>query len=315
MNSKEELQSLIAEGKVQKALNNLLEITKKKNLKELHDEVLMISAKYKSYEKEKRLGTSKNETQNISLAKINEALLQIINQIPGKEGKQYQKLANRKSSRNEMKRIWKFVLGISVIIGFFTGVFEIFDLQKAITLKKNRNSESVTIFVHGKQSNNELILKNKGKVEITYGGARVLQGINENGQAIFNEIPSYFFSNNAKVYINIRDTDGEPFRALFPDSLYQLRSGEPIFLQVILDNLDKIFGSVYWDEKPLPKVIVSVGQIRDTTNEFGEYELQIPEKLQKQQQLVKFFKTGFKLQTKIAHPQTDKALDIIMTKD
>ena len=301
---------LIALGKTKKAIGELLRITAESQLTDLYEETLLQSARYETYSKDKRLGTSDSESQEIVIARINEALLQIIDQLPSTTDR----LFSGGSMKNKFRPLSRLILVI-----FMAGIL-LFNFNSRFSINSKSSSESlgsnsVTVFVHGKQGRNDLILQNKGKVEITYGGARVLQGVNEKGQAFFNEIPERFFSDNAKVYINIRDTDGEPYRAQRPDSLYNLDPQEPIFFPVILENLDRVFGSVYWNESPLEGVIVSIDNvIRDTTDNFGEYKLQIPEEMQKKIHQVKFLKPGFKMQVKSAYPQTNRALNIVMNK-
>ena len=185
-------------------------------------------------------------------------------------------------------------------MGLLVAIFQLWGINVLHLLSRNpvRNgAQSITVFVHGKQSRSELILKNRGEVVITYGTARVRQGINEDGQAIFNEIPNRFFMTEArkKIFVNVEDTRGEPYEALNPDSQYTLIPGEPIYLKVMLAGLEKIFGTVIWNESPLGGVVVSVGTVRDTTDQLGSFILNIPEELQKQQQEVKFFKPNFKL--------------------
>ncbi|MCB9292152.1 MAG: hypothetical protein H6559_03320 [Lewinellaceae bacterium] len=408
---RENLERLLAKGKTNRVLHELLKIEELIQNEDIKEEILLQSARYESYLKEKRLGTSKIEDQEISIMKINEALLFIIKQLSSNaednSGKNEEKLSVveiitdlplKENTPFEVKKLISKIaellsvdkdeLSIKMMPQENSGILiELPDVKakklislvhsnhrEKLILKKNFNVETVkllrkrekkivlklqsmmipilaslliviiiiivsqrdgfdqtfnffskskfekkdsyslTVFVHGKRSRNDLVLKKVGFVEITYGTKKARESIDEKGQAIFNEIPNRFFDENARVYINVQDTNGEPYKSLYPDSLYELNVGEPIYLPVTLSGLDLVFGTVIWNDEPLEGVIVSAGRIRDTTDKLGNYNLQFPENVQKQQQQVMFFKPGFKLIKKNAYPQTQKSLDIIMIK-
>ena len=300
---KNELRTLIAQGKTRKAIKQLLRITGKLEDKDLYNDVVFQSSRYEEYLKNKMKGTLSNEALDIALGRVNEALLEIIDRLPD-EAKAF--------SFNTTQLVGWGILGALIVIAIvfipqlqvFQGIFG-----------QASKGESLTVFVHGKSGRHELILQNKGKVELTYGTKKARESINDKGQAVFNEIPTDFFAGDTKVYINVVETEGEPYRAIYPDSLYKLTPGDPIYLPVALLGLDKITGTVYFEEKPLEGVTVSIGNIRVFTNDLGYYELIIPEHLQKQQQKVKFYKEGYKLNERTVYPQTGAPLPAIMEKE
>ncbi len=83
---KERFRELLTKGKTQELLDLLLDITKKRGLNLLFEETLLQSAKYSEYIKTRLRGTLKVEDLNVSISKINEALLYIINQLPDEIG-------------------------------------------------------------------------------------------------------------------------------------------------------------------------------------------------------------------------------------
>lgn len=211
----------------------------------------------------------------------------------------------------------KSIIGVSIAVGFLASIAEFTGYNlKDLFLKHDEETKSfsLTVFVHGKNGKNDLILTDFGDVEITYGTKKARENINNKGQAIFNEIPKKYFLEGMKVHINIRETKGEPYSSIKPDSLYQLIPHYPIYLEVELQGLERVFGTVIYKDQPLDNVIVNIENLRDTTNELGSFEILIPEKFQKKEQEVRFFRKGFKLLTKKAFPQTQAPLNVVMSK-
>lgn len=302
---KQVLRQLIAQGKTQQAIEKLLRITEVLGDVELHEEVIMQSARYETFQKEHHRGIVSTEEKNISIATINSAILHIVSRLPDN----IQSDTDHSSLRRFILKNWPLLMGLPLLV-----VLGIVIKKQSSTAVVSKETHSLTVFVHGKRGKNDLLLKNRGKVEITYGTKKARESINDKGQAIFNEIPAYFFTEDARVFINIRETEEEPYQALFPDSLYQLSPHEPVYLPIILQHLDRIFGQVIWEEAPLENVIVSTEGARDTTDVLGEYELLIPDTLQQQKKEVRFFKPGYKLLIKPAFPQTAEPLNVVMLK-
>ncbi len=101
--SKFELRNLISEDKTQQVIDNLLELTKSLEDKELHKEVILQSSKFEKYQREGRKGTCTFENQNISISRIKDALLQIIDKLPDD-------LKQTPSETNKKKPIWKYII-------------------------------------------------------------------------------------------------------------------------------------------------------------------------------------------------------------
>ncbi len=79
---KDSLRDLIASGKTETAIQQLLKHTDELGEKDLHQEALLQSARFEEYRKSKRLGVTSNDQQNRSLAQINQAILSIIDLLP-----------------------------------------------------------------------------------------------------------------------------------------------------------------------------------------------------------------------------------------
>ena len=118
--SKSVLQNLISQNKTQQAIDSLLAITQSLDDKELHNEVLLQSSKLKQYKKQGRKGIISFENQGISDSRINDALLQIIDELP--DHALNRKATEPKKSKNPM--LWQYVLGMGTVLGIFAAIAE-----------------------------------------------------------------------------------------------------------------------------------------------------------------------------------------------
>lgn len=315
---KTDLRALIAKSETDLALQKLLQLSGELNDADLRDEVLLQSARYQEYTKGQRLGITSQEDQQIAIARINQALIEIIANLPEQDGETTSGNSRPATATRKKTRPWKqWVAGAGVLIALLAGLAELtgYSLRDIFGRStESSGSESLTVFIHSKEGKNIPILQSVGKVEITYGNKKDWESIDDKGKAVFNEIPAQYFQENARVSINVREVDGEPYRALYPDSLYQLKTGEPVYVAVVLAGLDKVFGTVRNGEQPLADVVVSIGALRDTTNDLGYFELAIPENLQKKQQQVHFYRPGFRMLTKTAFPQTGEPLQVFLSE-
>lgn len=177
-------------------------------------------------------------------------------------------------------------------------------------LGKDCNAQvPVTVFVHGPGGCEDLIL-DQGQVmmRVEKTGERKEEAIDGKGQAKFSGLRV-----GERVRLQIKFS--EPYRAVRPDSVYTISENGSICLETRLEHLDKVFGKTIFNNRPLAGVVVSIGSaLRDTTDDLGDYEIKIPPALQKKEQQVTFYKTGFQLLTKKAFPQTDEPLSVIMER-
>ncbi|MBK9014712.1 MAG: hypothetical protein IPM82_11890 [Saprospiraceae bacterium] len=168
---------------------------------------------------------------------------------------------------------------------------------------------NLTVFVHGKGGPQDMVLRKQGYVLMDVrGGERKKSSINDNGEAYFQNLR---LGDTVRLSVDF----SERYEATHPDSLYVIHEDGRIYLEVALQGLDRIYGTVIWKENPLPGVFVSIGStLVDTTDNNGAYEIHIPEAQQRKEQEVKFVKSGFKMQLKKALPQTLEPLNVVMEK-
>jgi len=192
--------------------------------------------------------------------------------------------------------------------------FSLFSLILYYVIKSDIPSQ-VTVLVHGEKGKDELVLPNRGKVKLTYGDANVVETINDKGEATFKQVPSEFFGSEATVEILFFDPEGEPYRVINPDSLYQLTKGKYISLIVKLYGLSQLRGIVkdFETGDPISGVRVGIAGVETFSNQYGEYTLTIPAEFQRKFQTVRAFKDGYELyELKNVPIQTENEHPILM---
>ena len=93
-----------------------------------------------------------------------------------------------------------------------------------------------------------------------------------------------------------------------------LRYGYGGFRVVGLKLLNNVFGTVIWRDQLLAGVVVTIGDLRTTTDATGSYTILIPKAAQRKEQEVRFLKAGYKMLIKKAYPQTNEPLNVVMEK-
>lgn len=169
------------------------------------------------------------------------------------------------------------------------------------------NSVSVKVFIHGSKGKMDKVLSDGHLVMNIVGKGLQDIPIDKNGTATFDNL-------NIGDKVMFRIEFSEPFQLNPPDSVYVINSNREISLEVRLLGIDKVFGKTLYNDNPLKDVIVSTEGINDTTNTLGDFEIRIPDSLQKQQYQVWFSKEGYKSVPVIAYPETREPLNIIMEK-
>lgn len=301
---KQSLKATLAKGATKQVLAELLKITTGDT--DLHSQVIQLSARFAEYEK-KQLGNLEDPAVlGIELAKINQTALAIIDDLdasdiaqeadktPAQSGFSWTKW----TGLNDVKSWVALLAGTAGILTFY---FKYCEGESHVGQLKN-----VTVMVEDK--NGEFVMRQQGKIVMMVEGGDVKQeDIDSKGAASFKNVR---IGDKVRLKVDF----SEPYRPLNPDSLYTIPEDGRINLRVGLQHLGKVFGRVLYRDKELAGVVVSVGSLRDTTDDLGLYEILIPETDQRQQQEVFFKANGLKSMTKNAFPQTNQPLNVVMEK-
>ncbi|MGH1363200.1 MAG: CHAT domain-containing protein [Calditrichia bacterium] len=213
-------------------------------------------------------------------------------------------------TRNKIAVWLGIVAAIATIITF---VFDIPGRTGLISISNQANT--VTVLVHGEKGKDQLILPNRGKVKLIYGDAIVSEQINDKGEATFKQVPENFFTQGSRVEVLFHDPKGEPYRAIYHDSLYQLTKGEYVSLVVKLFGLGEIRGIVrdFETGDPIEGVRLSIQDVVTFSNEFGEYAFTLPPDKQRKLQTIRATKAGYTFfELDSIPPQTGREIPILM---
>ena len=294
----ETLRNLIAKGKTKQALDTLLATNVAD--KDVQQRIILLSNRFQIYER-KALGNLEDPSVlGVELNEINRALLAIVEELDGNETSTYSPIFKKKGC------VISLSVAFAAIIGIFSlpALFNI--LPKFDRLPGKETLSFVTVLVSDK--NGEPVMRQQGNIEMfVTGGENKSQRINDKGEAIFR---------NVKVgdTVRLKVDFSEPYRPINPNFVYTIPADGRIHLTVALQNLGRVFGTVIYQDQPLEGVLVDVEGLRTTTDITGRFEIQILENAQRKDPEVKFLKKGFKMMMKIAYPQTDAPLNVVMEK-
>ncbi len=305
----QELKRLIGEGKTKKAIQRLLLITKDDN--DLHQEVIIQSARFEEMTRNSRMGIASHEENNISRARVNSALLDIISRLDNTNTSDNNPTSSSSSEPIDTPpsgKPWRVIVGISIILTIIASTCAIMGVDMGDLFGGGSpESFNVTVLVHGKEGKDDLILQNQGEVRLDIGSDSRTEAIDKDGEATFKELPTGYDGKLALVSIK----HDQPYLPTERNKEYKLERGKAIYLEVELKGIDKIKGRIT-DEttgNPLDSVRVIVENLTVYTDETGWYEMTLPIEKQAKTVSVTFIKKGYQTETVGQYaPHTKQAL-------
>ncbi|MEN9611672.1 MAG: hypothetical protein RLZZ628_2486 [Bacteroidota bacterium] len=203
---------------------------------------------------------------------------------------------------SEVKPKWMGVSGFVVVLtGFVVALKQLpfFETRKPLL-------SNVTVLVEDRDG--AFVMRNQGHIQMfVTGGESKKALIDDKGVAAFQNV-------HVGDSVRLKVDYSEPYYPEHPDSVYKIPRDGRMRLRVRLQHLGNVFGTVGYGDQPLQGVLVDVNGLRDTTDVTGRFEINIPEAQQRKEQEVKFLKSGFKMMTKKAYPQTNEPLNVILEK-
>jgi len=310
-----EIRNLISSAKTDKAINRLLSLTDKTDFR---DEALQQSAKFEALQREKRSGISSPQETSLELNRINLAILEIASKIDNSKDIENDIFKSKLASRKQSKLSWwTYIIGASIIIAILGGIAEVLGfLGLGGNSEKNGTANSITVLVHGKEGKDQLVLPGRGKVYLRFADAVRSEIINNNGVATFNQVPEEVFQKTEGVHLAFGDPEGEPYRSARPDSTYIPKMGQAISLEVVLEGLEELEGTVkdFVTGAPIDSVLIRIRGHSYHTNSFGEFTINIPQKRQSQFIDIRLSKEGYESKELSNVPTTTKQAQIISLK-
>ncbi len=221
------LKTLLATGKTGQVIKELLEITQDNN--DLHDEVVMLSGRFESYSKSKRMGTISYDEGNITLAKINAALLPVIDRCTMtndvNENEEVQKIVARKAEpraplknsrteKNTRSKLWKWIVAAGILLAIPASIsqFTGYNIQDFLGCNvKDADGEHTAVDSIGQEKRNggvEERIKVKPVEELAIYVPKKEKGTvakqDKKSEKTNNEIPR---QDSTKIYLEKEDPD------------------------------------------------------------------------------------------------------------
>jgi len=134
---------------------------------------------------------------------------------------------------------------------------------------------AATVHVHGPKGPTEKILSNKGKVLLKSDGFQAEAPINENGEAVFVQLPSLLLL--SAVHLDV-EAMGEAYVPIDPSIIYPLQRDAQVQFPIHLSGSDRLRGIVrdLATGAPVPNAQVRIKTIAIDTDGSGRFDLHIP---------------------------------------
>ncbi|MBK7936625.1 MAG: hypothetical protein IPJ82_05835 [Lewinellaceae bacterium] len=311
MNAKETLTEWLAEGDLERVVSGLRIVCKKWGDKDLAAAINFQSGRHNDLKNSHLKGLVSHADYSIELAKIRQSLSGMVGNLAehwtaeGLETVPKTRLSESSATPRQWWQKWEYILATLATIAGVTG-YTLKDFFGGNSEKGRPVSLSVFAF-DAKKGKQYPVLRQQGHIWLDINGERKQEAIDDKGKAVFQNL---HVGDNILLEVNF----SEPYHAVRPDSLFAVPENGRIYLPVELKGLDKIAGRLISRDQPLSGVIVSLADVRDTSDALGNYELRIPEALQKKEQQVQFFKPGYNMRIETIHPQTGQSWDFVLEK-
>ena len=300
--TKQTLQKLIAEGKTKQAIEHLLTLRESLPDSDLRQQILMLSGRFEQYNKDRNLDLSSTEEQSHSIAKINKALLDLIDKLPGEAATKAQATPVPEQATAK-KNLWTYITGMALVIGLLGSLAEILNF---INIIPSNSSEpfQLTIYVHGPGGLQDYVLENDGELLVDLGGDRRFAKIGEKGRTVFNEVPARFQGQTVAIAVK-----ADNFVPVDADKQYSLE-GKAIYYEVQKDpKLGLVKGTVKTSvgASLLPGVLVMIeNEFTTTSDSLGRFLFEVPTEQIKEKYAVSFQKEGYKTLSEFYYPGTSQ---------
>ncbi len=316
--NKRQLKERVASGRLKEVLDELVSRTEGRRA---HNQLIQLTGRLNRMEQNRRSGTVAQDATNITENQITQALLQLIDELeepaPLNTGSDTPTTPAAEEAEGAPTAWWPYVVKLGVIVAIVAGIVA---TLKHLGYLGGGNDDSagrsVTVLVHGSAGKDELVLPNRGRVYLIYGEAKVGETINAKGEATFKQINAAYFDEDKPVELLFEDPEGEPYRARFPDSAYQLKSGQYLALEVVLEGMETLEGIVkdFVTGEPLDSVEIRIPGQSFYTNNYGEFSLELPPDRQRKFIDLSLTKTGYQRKELTQVPTTTDQIQKISLK-
>lgn len=301
---KRTLKQLIAQNETEKVIQQLLKLSEKAKLKDINEQVILISARFKEFKTAHYQELLSSQEATMNKAKINKALLSIINDLP-KETESPTTVPTI-STIQEKTNFWKNIGKAALLIGILAGIAEFSgcNLMSFFEKKDMKETEELTVYVHSSQGKQNYVLEYEGELLVDLNGDRRYAKIGEKGRTVFNEIPTKFLQKDLLITVKAKN-----WVSKHPDSAYKW-TGDPIYFEVTRDSkLLQIKGIVKSQDGNgfLENVLILIENEWTTrTDELGRFSFQLNESQFKDKYSLTFKKETYETTTEFYYSNSSK---------
>lgn len=271
------LKNLIAGGNTRQVIEILLRETTSLSNTDLHKEVISQSAFYSRYKHQQLSGIYTEEQDRIEIAKINRALLTIIDQLPDNSNSIDRKVIDNLGKVKENWLRWTLIIGSSIgILVVLTGLsgYSLRDLYSKTIEKKALN-----LTIKCRDINGNRLLKGDGYLVIDYQVKTENRQINEQGNVDLRGI-----SVPIGTPISIK-LEAKGYTEEYVDSIYKISEESILFYIKSSCSNCKVFGNIRNQTAYIKNATVQISgfKVADTTDLNGFFELIVPPELEQEE--------------------------------
>ena len=308
----QDFKTLIAQGKVEKVINEMLTLLKNTE----HEQViLLISQDFRGITSKALSGLITDEDERTQKTKITKRVLDLLGELSPNTLQSVSNTAADASSTtsfsdifNLKKHWWKYVVGLGVLMGIFGGCSEALTFLGCNKSGSNNDNSStqLTVFVGNEKDSLHIdkSLINKAKIIVDFDGDRRSPLIGENGRTNMGEIPTKFRATAIPLSI-----EADNYEATEPNKTY-LMNGKPFYFKIKPKLALRTIEGTVRDAKTL-KFLGGVRIICDgesaLSDSLGYFKLIMPSHKQQERYDLTTEKKNYKTQTTYFVPNSTKA--------
>ncbi|MEM6963319.1 MAG: hypothetical protein AAF573_01050 [Bacteroidota bacterium] len=284
---KEKLKDQIVQGKLDQAIQTLLENSK--NDSDFHNQVVHLSSRYASLKQEKLQGILSSANSNLQQNQITNALLALINQLPDESTASgdlttrshttTEKITPSDDPKNTPWKKWVVIAG--GIIAALAGIAEISGYSLRDLFSSSSSSEALTLTVKVRAENGTRPLKGAGSLAIDYGNGTQTVEIDKEGKIDLRELPARLKGNKVSIILEHSKYEG----VTPPAQQKYILDGNPIEYFIRPSIKRGLIKGMVRDETtlaPIDSAAITIGT--DTTiysAPDGRFQVNLPDRMQK----------------------------------
>jgi len=207
---------------------------------------------------------------------------------------------------SKKKKTWTYITSAAVIVGIIGSIAGTANIikQNFFSSSSSGSSAQVTVYVHGPEGTQDIILENEGEVIIDFDGDRRTAQIGDQGRTVFTEIPEKFIGKPLHILIN---SDG--YEETDPEAPYEWKDNS-IYVPMVPDKSQgKISGIVKSSDGAFlldnARVLID-NEWATITDSLGRFYLDIETSRIKERYDISIFKDGFTPVSEYYYPNSSK---------